>query len=164
LVRDVVAEDGKLYYCRSENSRTELVPYSDTEFLLAGTDDLIVRFSDEMNGRFTTLTFNATSQEPSKAKRVERFEPSEEKLKEYEGLYYADELDALHRLVVRGGELCNAKFRYAPNTPWVPVVNDRFVFLDRDGHVSFRRDERGRVMGYVVDFPRAEHILFEKLQ
>jgi CubicO group peptidase (beta-lactamase class C family) len=163
LVRDVVAEDGKLYYVRSQKSRTELVPLSSTEFTLADADTVIVRFSGQKNGRFTALTFDATSAEPLRAVRVERFTPSEQQLKEYEGLYYAKELDALHRLVVRGGELRNAKFRYAPDAPWVPVTSDRFVFLDRDGHVSFRRDERGMVSGYVIDFPRAENILFEKL-
>jgi hypothetical protein len=164
LVRDVVVEDGKLYFVRSQDNRTELVPLSGTEFGLAGEDRVVVRFSEDVDGRFTTLTFNATSTEPSKAARVERFAPSEQQLKEYEGLYYAKELDALNRLVVRGGELLNGKFRYAPDAPWVPVTRDRFVFMGRDGHVSFRRDKRGRISGYVIDLPRPENILFEKLR
>jgi CubicO group peptidase (beta-lactamase class C family) len=164
LVRDVVAEDGRLYYVRSQKNRTELVPISDTEFELAGDGRVVVRFSEDAHGRFTALTFNATSAEPSKAVRVERFAPTEQQLKEYEGLYYAKELDALNRLVVLGGELCNRKFRYAPDVPWVPVTRDRFVFMGGDGHVSFRRDKRGRICGYVIDFPRAENILFERLR
>lgn len=163
LVRDVVAEEDKLYYVRSAGNRSELIPLSAHEFLVADTDDTIVRFSDPVNGRFTNLTFDATGQEPSNAVRVERFEPSDDDLREYEGLYYAEELDALHRLHVRGGDLYNIKFRYEPDTPWTPVIQDRFVFLDRYGHVTFRRDERGRVTGYVLEFPRAENILFEKL-
>lgn len=163
LVRDVVAENGKLYYVRSQDNRTELIPLSGTEFELAG-EERVVRFSENTDGAFTTLTFNATGAEPLEAVRVECFAPSEQQLREYEGLYYAKELDALSRLIVREGELCNAKFRYAPDTRWVPVTTDRFVFMDREGHVSFRRDERGRISGYVVDFPRAENILFERFK
>jgi CubicO group peptidase (beta-lactamase class C family) len=95
LVRDIVAEDSKFYYLRSADSRSELIPLSAHEFLLAGTDDTVVRFSDKENGRFTNLTFDATGPEPSNALRVERFEPGDDELREYEGLYYADELDAL---------------------------------------------------------------------
>ena len=164
LVRDVVAEDGKLYYVRSRESLAELVPFSSTEFELAGEGHVVVRFSENMDGRFTTLTFDATSAEPLQAVRVERVAPTEQQLKEYEGLYYAKELDALNRLTARGGELYNGKFRYAPEAPWVPVTSDRFVFMDHDGHVSFLRDGRGRISGYVIDFPRAENILFEKLK
>jgi CubicO group peptidase (beta-lactamase class C family) len=164
LVRDVVAEDGRLYYVRSRENRTELVPISDTEFELAGEGQVVVRFAEDVSGRFTALTFNATSAEPLRAVRVERFAPTEQELKEYEGLYYAKELDALNRLLVREGELCNRKFRYAYDAPWVPVIRDRFVFMGRDGHVSFRRDKRARICGYVIDFPRAENILFERLR
>ncbi|MBN2562837.1 MAG: beta-lactamase family protein [Phycisphaerae bacterium] len=164
LVRGVVAENGKLYYVRSQDNRTELIPLSDTEFELAGEDRLVVRFSENADGAFTVLTFNDTGAEPMEAVRVECLAPSEQQLREYEGLYYAKELDALSRLIVQEGELRNAKFRYAPDTRWVPVTTDRFVFMDREGHVSFRRDGRGGISGYVVDFPRAENILFERLK
>ncbi len=164
LIRNVVLEDNRLYYSRSEDNRTELIPLSENEFLLAGTDDIIVQFSDRMNGVFTNLMFNATGQNPSSAVRVERFEPSGEELREYEGLYYAEDLDALHRLLVREGQLYNTKFRFEPDTPWTPVVKDRFTFLEREGHVNFRRDGRGQVTGYILDFTRAENILFEKLK
>lgn len=163
LVRDIIPEDGKLYYVRSADNRTELVPLSDHECLLAGTNETIVRFLDPRNGRFTGLAFDANSEDPSYAVRVDRFEPAEDELCDYEGLYYAEELDALHRLVAKPGGLHNIKFRYEPNTPWVPVVKDKFAFLDRYGHVSFQRDQSGKVIGYVINFPRAENIVFRRL-
>jgi hypothetical protein len=158
-----VIENNKLYYVRSADDRAELIPISTREFLLDGTDTTIVRFSAQDNSRFTDLTFDATGREPKKAVRVERFQSRYHELKEYEGLYYTEELDALHRLVVRSGKLFNVKFRLDPDTPWTPIVEDRFTFFDREAHVTFRRDDRGRVTGYVLDFPRAEHIVFQKL-
>ena len=164
LVRHMVVEDNTIYYVRSDDNRSELIPISENEFLLADNDKLVVRFSHMENGHFTDLTFNATSQQPLQAVRVERFEPSEEDLSEYEGIYYAEELDAMHRLVVRKGEIYNIKFRSEPDTHWRQVVKDRFTFMDGDGHVTFRRDAQGQIVGYVIDFPRAQNIMFEKLR
>jgi CubicO group peptidase (beta-lactamase class C family) len=163
LLRDVVAEDGRLYYVRSADNRSELIPRSEHDFLVAGSNGVVVRFSGEANGRFASLRYNAEDPAPSAAVRVDRFEPTASELAEYEGLYYSVELDALHRLVVREGELFNSKFRMDAHSSWTPVVRDRFVFLDRVGHVTFRRDELGRIAGYVLDLPRAQHIAFTRL-
>jgi hypothetical protein len=97
--------------------------------------------------------------------RVELVEPSAEKLKDYEGTYFNDELFATYRFAVRD----RALWLRMGSHRWEqldPTVADEFIPHDRTLHdnriFSFKGDDSGRVAGFSVAFWRVKGLDFKR--
>ncbi len=163
LLRRIVLEKKKLYYVRSKTNRTELTPISVTEFIMLDIPiEVIVRFSQQENGKYARVTVLIPGEDPIPGKRIEPFEPTEADLKEYAGTYHSEELDVKYRFMVRDGKLY-IRFRNFAKDPFNPLIRDVFSLSEGYIRLNFQRNEQGQISGFLVNTGRVVDLKFKKL-
>ncbi len=163
LMLRVELEKGKLYYIRSASERMEMVPLSKHEFELKGTG-FKATFSGGKGGIYRTVTLlTPRGRPPLKAERAVAFEPGEEMLKEYAGVYYSPELDFSYRLVIEKGKLY-FRYRNADEKPLQAQVRDHFTYWNNFFKVRFERDSEARLTGFRLSGNRARNVRFDKVE
>ena len=98
-------------------------------------------------------------------RRVELTDLAPEKLIDYAGEYFNDELAATYRLTVKDGAL----WLRVGSRRWErldPTVSDEFIPHIRTPHdnriITFRRDSDHRVVGFSIAFWRVKSVDFKK--
>jgi CubicO group peptidase (beta-lactamase class C family) len=135
-----------------------LVPISSDRYLVDGTQQYI-QFSRDVSG----TVFELRVEEPGSlltARRVEAFDATAVRLEEYEGTFYAEELDATYRLEVKRDTLLASHLRLGSMT-LVPLRRDYFVtnqWFIRG--IRFDRDNSGQVTGFVASNARVRGLRF----
>ncbi len=160
-VRQVVIDKGKLYYVRSAENRSELVPVSPTEFRIRESDDVRFVFSDKAGKGFETVAVLVNNDPPVVGRRTEPFKPTENELKEYAGRYYSDELDIRYDITVKSGALLVETSRSEP-VPGDPQKKDVFS-IGGFARIRFQRDTNGAVTGFTVTTGRVRNLRFVRL-
>jgi hypothetical protein len=164
LLRKIVVEKGKLYYVRSETSRTELVPVSKTEFKMKEYETVTVAFSDKTEGRYDTVVVSGAGGSPLKGKWIKPFKVTKESLEEYVGRYYSRELQVYYEVVLEKDKLC-VNGRNIPGKPLRKLFEDYFDSPDGGfANLKFQRDEQGTVIGLKVSTRRVLNLRFEKVK
>jgi CubicO group peptidase (beta-lactamase class C family) len=163
LVRKIVVEGKKLYYVRSEANRTELEPFSQTEFIMKGISaHVTVGFSNWTKDRYDTITVTVPNQPPLKGKWIEPFKPTKELLEEYTGRYYSDELNFHYDLVLEKDELF-MKARNSGDKPLKALIKDYFTTFYGSFKIEFQRNPQGAVNGFKVSSNRVLNLKFKKV-
>lgn len=105
----------------------------------------------------------AAAQEPRPASPpAERWTPAEAELRQYAGEYRTDELDTSWRVALEDGALVARHFR-AGQVRLMPVAKDRFTAPGLGGELTFQRDGRGRLTGFVSNSVRIRNFLFRRV-
>ncbi len=86
LLRHLKADGKKLFYVRSSENKSELVPYSQTAFFMKDAPHVTVEFSQLTDGTWNKAKVTVGT-DIIGANRVETFKPTNEDLKEFSGLY-----------------------------------------------------------------------------
>jgi CubicO group peptidase (beta-lactamase class C family) len=159
LVRKLVVDNGKLIYVRSEDNKSELAPLSPTRFRMLTAGDVFLDFSDLAGGRYNAFVFTESNGAKIPAKRIEPFEPTAARLREYAGSYYSDELDTRYDLELRSGSLW---FGAGHNEEVRVVPLKRDLFSAERARLEFVRDGRGRVSGLRISTGRVLNLKFVK--
>lgn len=86
--------------------------------------------------------------------------PSLDQLQEYTGSYYSEELDVTYKLYVKEGKIyCN--YRYIIDAFHLDhTLEDEFHYLSVK--VQFKRDNQGKISGFIINTGRVQNIGFEK--
>lgn len=152
LMRDVVVEDGRLYYSRGPNNRTELVALGGTRFQLAGTPTVAV-FSAQAD----TLRVETPETTDIVFRRVRAVEPRD--LRSYAGSYESGELKVTW--VVTAGD-SSLTVRPARETPirLDPAFED--AFRSPSIFARFIRDKKGEIVAVDVSADGASNVRFDR--
>jgi CubicO group peptidase (beta-lactamase class C family) len=151
-------EGDRLTATTAGRQRATLVPISSDRYLVDGTQQYI-QFSRDVSG----TVFELRVEEPGSlltARRVEPFDATAVRLEEYEGTFYAEELDATYRLEVERDTLFASHLRLGSMT-LVPLRRDYFVtnqWFIRG--IRFDRDNSGQVTGFVASNARVRGLRF----
>ncbi|GAH19052.1 unnamed protein product, partial [marine sediment metagenome] len=100
--------------------------------------------------------------EGEKSETYESFKlvkPTPEKLKEYTGDYYSDELQVTFRLALKKGEL-HFVHKNAPESPLQPTLKD--MFTERGYRINFVRGKEEKITGFTMDAGRVKNLRFDK--
>ena len=158
--RRVILKDGRLQIdgedtkALSENHFRLLNNPIDYQFEVStpsGTLRLIdTRFGDDKGDkRLVPVAFEA----------VPEFTPSPGELKDYVGMYRSEEIDAVYEMKIEQNNLVLHPLKNDPDT-LSPVTRD---FFDWGGWlIRFKRDAKGRVIGFILSTGRANNLRFEK--
>ena len=161
-LRRVVLEKDKLFYVRSAENRSELMPVSAMEFKMKDVpDEVRVVFSDKTGIRYDTVTVTVGSDTPVVGKWMEPFNPSEEALKEYAGQYYSDELDTHYELTLKSRALL-VQFGHNEPMPLNPQKKDVFQ-AGGFASIHFVRNANGAIAGFTATTGRVRNLKFTKL-
>jgi hypothetical protein len=148
-------EDDRLFMEADKQPSVELFPESETGFFLK-VADVQVSFNKNENNEITGLTLNQRGQKMV-AKRVESTTAmSSERLAEFVGDYYSDELQVTYTIVLDEAQMSVTAPRDF-HSPMRHVEDDTFA-MSR-GDITFLRNDRGRITGFTLDV-RTERLSF----
>jgi len=156
----VVREDNKLMVEVPGMAKLELLPESETEFLLKAIGAEVI-FEKDKSGKVTRFLLRQGSEE-TPAKRIEALILKPEQLKEYLGDYYSEELGTTYTLVVDQGKLI-AQHRRNEDSVLSPTVIDEFAGSNwYFGKVQFTRAKNKRISGFRLSGSRVRNLRFDK--
>ncbi len=141
-------------------SKFSLFAVSDTEFRPVDSPaEVTVRFEKQAEGQPILMHVTIEGRNPEIYEAYRPVEPTHEKLKEYEGDYYSDELGVTFRLSLREGKLYFAH-RNAPAGTLQPTLEDKFVL--GNWNLSFRRDGEKKIACFILDAGRVRNLEFAR--
>jgi CubicO group peptidase (beta-lactamase class C family) len=163
FLRRIVLDKDRLFYLRSADNKSELVPVSPTEFRMKDVPlEVRVIFSGKTGNRYENVTVTVGTEPPAVGKWVEPFAPSEQALKEYTGRYYSEELDTFYDFVLKEGGL-HIQPGHNEELPLVPQIKDFFSAGDM-ASIHFVRDVGAAVVGFEVSTARVLNLKFSRLK
>jgi CubicO group peptidase (beta-lactamase class C family) len=162
LLRTMKLEGKKLYYVRSAESKSELVPYAKNAFYMKEFPQVTVEFFKTETGQYETIKVTVGT-EVINGKRIELFKPDPGELKAYTGLYQSDELEVRFRLSVDEKGLYLDFKKQDDDNHLQPLIKDVFGSLGGYSTLSFNRDKAGHVTGFQVDTGRLRNLKFVKV-
>lgn len=159
VTRRIELTEGRLWYVRSPQSRSELVPVGNNQFRMIGVRaKTILELLPSKKG---PLTLRVISASPVTLEKVEPF--SNDDIPEYAGTYINRELgDARVVLTVKEGKLILLPPPEQMET-LNPVFKDAFVNGDEIVLLVFRRNASGRVESLLIDTARLRNIVFTRV-
>jgi CubicO group peptidase (beta-lactamase class C family) len=138
-----------------------LAPVSDTSFrALDAPTELEIAFARQGQDRALRARVIIEGQEPDTFQAIEVVSPTPDQLVDYVGDYYSDELQVSYKLVLEDDGL-HCIYRNAPRNPLRPGSRD--VFRLPQATLSFARDERDVVLGFILSADGARNLEFEKM-
>lgn len=155
LVITISRENDKLFAIAQGQPKIELIPVSETTFLVKILDAKLAFHRDD-SGNVNTIVISQAGTD-LKGKRIEHvsFDPSQ--LSEYEGEYYSDELDVAFTLTVKEDKLCFV----APNAPENRLRILRQDEFAGDGFkIAFLRDDSKNVTAFTLSTGRVKNLKF----
>jgi CubicO group peptidase (beta-lactamase class C family) len=160
-IRRIERDDGKIWYVRGPESRTELAPLEGGQFLMLGVNErVVITPMPPKGGRRSIQVVSGT---PAILEKVAPFATSTEALVDYAGQYANREIGgARWTFAVSGGKLVLVPPPYDVET-LNPVFKD--AFLDGYGGLLlvFQRDVSGRVTSVLVDTVRVRNMTFARI-
>src|SRR5215813_861037 len=157
-LRRISLRDGKLRIDAFTQISSELKPFSETQFNIAGQEWAEVEFRS--SGGKTQLRLSRNNRKPETFESVEAFEPSAERLNEFAGSYYSQELDTTYKMIVEQGRLFVID-RNGVKRPLSPTIRDSFVVLSGP-QFEFSREDGGKISGFAVHAGRIRNVRFSK--
>ena len=149
----ISVEDNSLYIVQVFNlSSYPVAPVSENSFTFSG---VTFAFSDVVAGKSQTMTI-LQGEDKQQFKRI-TFTP--EQLQEYCGKYYCKSLDTDYTLFTEGDKLM---CKIASGMPLLTVLaKDKIIFPL--GEIVFKRNESGKIAGFMLNHPRAKNFEFSKV-
>ena len=150
-------KEGKLIL--GEGRGRELVPIGPGHFLIEGGSEYFFEGGGEK--RPLVIRQTAEGYPPSFYTRVEPAKPTLQKLAEYEGKYWSDELEVFYIVAIKDGKL-TIRHRPEPAAALEPTYEDGFLVGGRSGGtvIRFTRDKKGHVNGLSAYSGRVRHLKF----
>ncbi|MFC2146755.1 hypothetical protein ACFLRT_05270, partial [Acidobacteriota bacterium] len=156
-------EEKKLKVKSSSGFVYTIVPLSPLKFQAVDAQvDISLTFLklDKSDVKAMNVEIKIGGREPVVYEAVTLAAPSIDQLKEYAGYYYSEELDVTYKLYVKEDKLfCN--YRYIIDAFHLdPTLKDEFHYMSVK--VQFKRDNQGKISGFIVNTGRVQNIGFEK--
>jgi len=161
LDRKIYLKEGKLFYWRNENSESKLLPVSQNELIMVGTQsDVKLVLKNEQNSKI--INFYQDGKITSVFKSYQSIDASPEYLAKYAGKYFCEELDMIYQLKIETDKL--ALFIKDKQISEVKAsVPDVFEIKEWGCYISFLYNENKQIFGFKLDTDRAKNIKFIKL-
>lgn len=160
LLLTITKENNRLMVGIKSEPKLELLPESETKFFTQN-EPFQISFQRDEKGEVTHITLH----QGNVGLRAEKIKPlSLEKLAEFEGDYYSDELGTAYKIVIQDGHLV-MKHRRIDDIRLTSTISDQFVGESWwFGKIHFTRDKEKRVIGfkYTGKRGRARNLRFDK--
>jgi hypothetical protein len=106
------------------------------------------------------MHLSRNNRKPDIFEKVEAFEPGAERLNEFAGSYYSEELNTTYKMSVEGGKLFVID-RNGVKRPLSPTIRDSFAVIS-GAQYEFSRDAGGKISGFAVHAGRIRNVRFSK--
>lgn len=155
--RKIFLDNDTLWYIRSNQKKSPLIPVAENEFVIGGINEKMVLKFDLKSGTFRLTSGNGS---------VDLFEKyndqplTAEELKDYTGTFYSPELESTYTLSLKDGKLYvyHSKFGEAE----VQVLKKDVLDWSGSAISKYRRDKNQKIKGFDVSVNRVKNLWFEK--
>ncbi len=161
-------KDGKLINSGFLKNEIPVMPISENRFLMvADTNkyELIPVFNK--SGTISEIKLITNGGKPDVFIPVKPPFDSPQKLSEYGGTYYSDELNADYEISLKGNNLA-LQIGESLETPLIASYADFFTIPGGEINLSFTRDDKGKIAGFVfnsaADGRDVKGIIFKRRQ
>jgi CubicO group peptidase (beta-lactamase class C family) len=155
---EYTVEDGKLFAQATNQPKFELSPTSDSTFSFVGVP-AAVTFHWESDGTVSRATHHQGPDSPMERSVEEDWD--EERLAEYTGRYYSEELETFYTLRLDEGKL-HASSRRVESFPVNHVTEETFAGAWFFAQMEFYRDPVGHISGFTVGNGRTTGVWFQR--
>ncbi|HEX8561929.1 MAG TPA: serine hydrolase domain-containing protein [Flavobacterium sp.] len=154
--RKIYLEGDVLWYLRSNNKKSPLIPVSETEFQMGGIDETIrIKFEDRSN-KMQLISSDSSIE-------FEKYEDKAttiEELTSYTGKYYSPELETSYTISLKEGQLYGYHSRFGEfeiNILKKDVLSWSGMLISK-----YVRDKNGKALGMKITMNRIRNLWFEK--
>ncbi|HEX8162445.1 MAG TPA: serine hydrolase domain-containing protein [Pyrinomonadaceae bacterium] len=162
-VRRVYVKDGKLMYARAPGNESELSPLGGGRFVMLGVRNRVeVVFRPPRAGAAPRLFFSQEGAKPSVQEPVRAASYTPRQLIEFAGEYRSTEVGATYNVTPQGGGLLLRTGNWG-DFLLSPRFRDSFENQAQMGSISFTRDGRNRVSGFVIRSGKVKNLRFDKV-
>lgn len=155
--RKIYIENNTLWYLRTNNKKSPLIPITTTEFQMGGINEkLIVHFDSNTN------TMKLISADNS----IDVFEKYEDKsnltedLKKYTGTFYSSELETFYTISLKEDKLIGYHSRFGEFD--IQILKQDVLSWSGMAISKYRRNEKGIITGLTITMNRIRNLWFEK--
>lgn len=155
--RKIYVKNDTLWYLRSNNKKSPLIPIAENEFQIGGINEKLVLKFENNNNRLSLITAN------SSITTFEKFEdksPTIEDLKAYTGDFYSNELETFYKIGLKDGKLYGYHFRYGEFE--VQILKKDVLSWSGMAISKYQRNENGNILGFTITMNRIRNLWFEK--
>lgn len=157
--RKIYFENDILWYLRSNNKKSPLLPVSETEFQMGGINEkLVIKFEDYSN----TMKLISSNNSILKFTKYEDKAPTPEALKSYTGTYYSPELETSYTISLKDGKLYGYHSRFGEFE--IRILKKDVLDWSGMSISKHIRDKKGNVLGFRITLNRIRNLWFEKKQ
>jgi CubicO group peptidase (beta-lactamase class C family) len=149
----------KLHAVISDEQSIELVPEGENLFRL-GEFPVEIRFACAPQGSPDQAIVTAPMQSPRTYDFIPRSEAKLDRLQDYVGTYYSDEVECRYYVTIKDGTLMLSSIKLS-EVPLHPAVND--LFGGWFGRIRFLRDPTGLVSGMRFNSTRIRNFQFDRI-
>lgn len=151
-----------LVFHKKPYQEIQLTPFSEKKFYFNTADKYFeIEFEVDDKGNIEGLTYNSNG-DISFAKKLPDNISNNNKLKEYVGEYYCDELNTTYNLIIRDSKLTAIHMRH-PDIELHPTFAEEFISkLWWFSQIGFNRNEKGQILGFTLNCSRVKNLFFEK--
>lgn len=155
--RKLSLENDVLYYVRSNNTKSPLLPISEFEFQIGGINEkLLLRF----DAKCTKMELVSADNTVEVFERYEDKLQSEEGLSSYVGDFYSSELETTYTISLKDGKLYGYHSRFGSFE--IKVLKDNVLDWSGMAISKYKRNSKGKVVGFSITMNRIRDLWFEK--
>lgn len=155
--RKIYFKDKALYYYRSERSETKLIPISKSEFTMAGSGEVSIKFNVD-DQHIKNMSFSVNGAVPNKATAYKKVNYTTEQFKAFSGEYCSPELNVTYTFKIKKEQL--VLFINNKEKSSLTSVKENTLVHDRYGTFYFSRDKSGKVIEFKLFAGRVKNLLF----
>lgn len=157
--RKIYVENNTLWYLRTNNKKSPLIPISTTEFQMGGINEkLIVHFDVNTN---TMKLISADNSIDVFEKYVDKPLLVED-LKEYTGTFYSSELETFYTISLKDDKLIGYHSRFGEFD--IQILKQDVLSWSGMAVSKYKRNKKGSITGLTITMSRIRDLWFEKKQ
>jgi hypothetical protein len=157
--RKIYLEDDTLWYLRSNNKKSPLIPIAENKFQIGGINEkLVLKF--EINTNKLSLISADNS-----IKTFEKYEdkaPTDEELKAYTGNFYSTELETFYKISLKDGKLYGYHSRFGEFE--IQILKKDVLSWAGMSISKYQRNKGGAIIGFHITMNRIRNLWFEKIK
>ncbi len=151
---------GNTLILEASGQRFTLAAISETEFeVLKAPVEIVIKFESQKKDKPMLMHIHREGGDSETYEFFKLVKPTPEKLQEYTGDYYSDELQVTFRLALKKGKL-HFVHKNASESPLKPMLKDKFT--ERGYRINFVRDKEKKLTGFTLDAGRVKNLRFDK--
>ncbi|GEP52664.1 hypothetical protein FNO01nite_33360 [Flavobacterium noncentrifugens] len=155
--RKIYFENDTLWYSRSNNKKSPLIPIAVNEFQMGGINEkLVLKFEKNTN----KLNLISADNSVTTFEKFEDKAPTMEELKTYTGNFYSKELETSYKIFLKNGKLYGYHSRFGEFE--IQVLKKDVLSWSGQAISKYKRNKKGAIIGLNVTMNRIRNLWFDK--